>query len=728
MSRLLRPSARKDRPLGAEPGEGLAELAADRSDRPKPLTPLRLRPANAILAACKAILGADAGCVALCAAGAEDLEVVVLDRGRLELGPLGPGAAELPAPLRRLFARALSNRRPVFANDLSKRRPTTPPDHRSVPRNALAAPIVIAGDVAGLLGLIDKGEGFTEADSRLAQVFAELAAAALLESRTVDRLETERTALENELRVGASRLLSVEEQFRTLVENLPDLIARFDPELRYLYVSPAVESITGRAASAFVGRTNQQLGISSELTEAWDAALHRVFTNGRPESVELTLPTPDGRRHFDCRLVPEPGTTQIAVPSVLTVARDVTDRWLAHEAEKNAREVAEALREATVVLTRSLDRESVLVILLDRLRRMVTFDRGRVMLVEEAPRLSVRAVFDGNRAVSVPAETRPVLDANEHPIVRDILIRGAAVLIPDIRTHPGWSLPTEHDVEASWMGVPLFARGSVAGLFELSKREADYFKEEHVKLAEALASQASVAVENAVLFEQMQASTARMRALSRRLVEAQESERRHIALELHDEAGQALVSMRFGLRLLEREIAGGGNVAGRVADLVRTTDDVIEGLHRLAADLRPASLDHVGLDAALRQYARSAGSKQGVAVHFKARGFTRERLPPVVETTLYRLVQEAMTNVVRHARATRVDLLVDRRDDRVLVVVEDDGVGFEPTTVQSEHHFGLLGMRERAEALGGALVVESSPGKGTTIVVEVPSADPDPDR
>ena len=117
------------------------------------------------------------------------------------------------------------------------------------------------------------------------------------------------------------------------------------------------------------------------------------------------------------------------------------------------------------------------------------------------------------------------------------------------------------------MGVPLFARGNVAGLFSLSKREADYFNEEHVKLAEAMSSQASVAVENAVLFEQMQASTARMQSLSRRLVEAQESERRSIARELHDEAGQALASLRFGLRLLEREIDEGGSVTGRVAEL-----------------------------------------------------------------------------------------------------------------------------------------------------------------
>ena len=99
-----------------------------------------------------------------------------------------------------------------------------------------------------------------------------------------------------------------------------------------------------------------------------------------------------------------------------------------------------------------------------------------------------------------------------------------------------------------------------------------------------------------------------------------------------------------------------------------------------------------------------------------------------VETALYRVVQEAMTNVVRHARATRVDVLVERRGDRIRVMVEDDGVGFEPDQVQDGDHIGLLGLRERAEALGGTLTIESAPGAGTTVVVEVACADPNPDR
>jgi len=679
--------------------------------------------ARAVLEACKTILGADAGLVAVRLAGETDLHVAILDPGCLELD----AAAGLPAPLRRLSARAAKTGRTVIANSLSRSAAKRAAGRGSIPESALLAPIIIAGDVAGLLGLINKPRGFSAADSQLAEVFAEMAAVAMLNSRTVNRLEKKRHTLEREARESEAHLLQAEETFRTLVENLPDVVARFDPHLRYLYASPAVQSLTGRPPKDYIGRTNQEAGQSPELSEAWEQALRKVFATGSPERILLAYPAAEGTRHFDCRLVPEPGPAG-TVPSVLTVARDVTARWLAYEAERRARTIADALREATVVLTRSLDRETVLATLLERLRPLVPFDRARVMLLEEESRLSVRAIFDGNRVLPLPPAERPELDPTDHPIVHDILTTGAAVLIPDIRAHADWSLPTDRSVEASWMGVPLFARGTVAGLFSLSKREAGYFNEEHVRLAEAMSSQASVAVENAVLFEQMQASTARMQALSRRLVDAQESERRHIARELHDEAGQALTGLRIGLRLLEREIDEGGNVSGRVADLMTSVDTVIDGLHRLAADLRPASLDHLGLEAALRQYLRSAGAKLGLEVRFKARGLADERLPTVVETALYRVVQEAMTNVARHARATRVDVLAERRGDRVMVMVEDDGVGFEPDEVRRGDRFGLLGLRERAEALGGTLTVESTPGAGTTIVVEVASADPHPDR
>ena len=551
-----------------------------------------------------------------------------------------------------------------------------------------------------------------------------------IETRSLQRAlvhAVERKALREALVEEEAESKVAARLFRTLVENLPDVISRLNPDLHFLYMSPSVQAVTGLRPEEFLGKTSRELGMPADLLDTWETALRRVLSSGNAERLELAFPALQGTVQFDCRLVPEFGDAG-APHSVLTVARDVTERWNALEAERRARSVAEELREATIELTRSLDREVVLVTLLDRLRQLVPFDRASVMLIEEATRLSVRAVFDGNRVVPLPAEKRPEFEASDHPIVHGILTSGAAVLIPDLSLHPEWKLPTVAAPAGSWMGVPLFARGNVAGLVALGKVEADAFSEDQVRLAETMSSQASVAVENAVLFAQMQASTLRMQALSRRLVEAQESERRSIARELHDEAGQSLTSLRIGLRLLEREIANGGEITGRVAELVKTTDAVIDGLHRLAADLRPASLDHLGLDAALRQYSREAAAKFGLAVHFKALGFTDQRLPTVVETALYRVVQEAMTNVVRHAAAKRVDILVERRGDRVMVMVEDDGAGFDPMQAQRHDHFGLLGMKERAEALGGSLTLESSPGAGTTIVVEVASADPHPDH
>jgi two-component system sensor histidine kinase UhpB len=141
--------------------------------------------------------------------------------------------------------------------------------------------------------------------------------------------------------------------------------------------------------------------------------------------------------------------------------------------------------------------------------------------------------------------------------------------------------------------------------------------------------------------------------------------------------------------------------------------------------LRPVSLDHLGLVPALRQYVTMIGDRYGLIAQFKALGLDNERPLSAVETALYRVVQEALTNVIRHARATRVDVLLERRGDKVVVVVEDDGIGFDADEARfaQSGRLGLLGMQERAEMLGGSMIIESSLNIGTTIIVEVPYGD-----
>jgi signal transduction histidine kinase len=214
-----------------------------------------------------------------------------------------------------------------------------------------------------------------------------------------------------------------------------------------------------------------------------------------------------------------------------------------------------------------------------------------------------------------------------------------------------------------------------------------------------------------------------LQSLSRRLVEVQEAERHYVARELHDEAGQALTALVYGLGELERETVPAQREL-RLTELKKTTHEVLENLHHLAMDLRPASLDFLGLVPALNQYVKATGERYGLNAQFKVIGLTEERLPAAMETALYRIVQEALTNVVRHAQATRVDVLLERRDERVVLVVEDNGRGFESSLADLAQagHLGLVGMQERAEMLNGTLVIESAPSSGTTIVIEVPYA------
>lgn len=282
------------------------------------------------------------------------------------------------------------------------------------------------------------------------------------------------------------------------------------------------------------------------------------------------------------------------------------------------------------------------------------------------------------------------------------------------------------------LSVPLVSHDRPLGVLNLAIPEGQPFTPEQVELAGAIGRQVGVAVDAELQRQRLMAELAQREVLRGQLLErvlaAQEEERRRIARELHDEASQSLTSLMVGLRLLEREADRPETILAQVAELKHMTDGVLENLHRLAMDLRPVSLDHLGLVAALRQYAEECSRQYGLTVQFEAAGLGEERPPPAVETAIYRIVQEALTNVVRHARATRADVLLERRGDQVIAIVEDDGVGFDPKTAVQDGRLGLFGMRERAEMLGGSLVVESAGGAGTTVFVEVPYAYSHPHR
>ena len=261
----------------------------------------------------------------------------------------------------------------------------------------------------------------------------------------------------------------------------------------------------------------------------------------------------------------------------------------------------------------------------------------------------------------------------------------------------------------SGLYVPLLHRGRAIGVVMAHDKTGPtpQFTDGDVRLAESLAARAAVAVD---LTERVS------RDAVRRVIEAQEQERKRIARELHDETGQALTSILLGLKSLER--VGGDETHDGVESLRELVVETLQNVRRLAVELRPSALDDFGLVAALDRLAATYREQTDLEIDFEA-GVPQERLPQAVETTLYRVVQEALTNVVKHAAASRVSILVVQRETSVMAVVEDNGQGFDAQGTRADA-LGLVGMRERAALVRGKVAVESSPGAGTTVRVEVP--------
>jgi signal transduction histidine kinase len=272
----------------------------------------------------------------------------------------------------------------------------------------------------------------------------------------------------------------------------------------------------------------------------------------------------------------------------------------------------------------------------------------------------------------------------------------------------------DHDVTRrlsarTGLWVPLVVRDVSIGVIAAHDKEGrdGRFSDDDLRLAETFATRAAVAVD---LSERV------ARDSLRGVVAAQELERERLARELHDETGQALTSILLGLKALEETVSGAG-AREAVTDLRNRVVMTLQNVRRLAVELRPKALDDFGLVPALERLTDGFAEQSRLNVDFEAAGVGR--LPPEIETALYRIVQESLSNVAKHANAKAVSIVLTRQPGRMTVVIEDDGRGFDPGLTRRDR-FGLRGMRERLALLDGELRVESRSGAGTTLVVQVP--------
>ena len=214
----------------------------------------------------------------------------------------------------------------------------------------------------------------------------------------------------------------------------------------------------------------------------------------------------------------------------------------------------------------------------------------------------------------------------------------------------------------------------------------------------------------------------RMQLLAR-LAVAEESERRRIARDLHDQLGQQLTALRLTLEMLKAQSVGHAELRVQVETLQELARQLDQDVAFRVWELRPTALQEEGLHSALTNYVRSWSKHFGIKAQLRASRATEDRLSSLVETTLYRLAQEALNNVAKHARARQVDIVLERTADHWSLIIEDDGIGFDPSRREAEQRgFGLVGMRERAALVGADLQIESAPGRGTTVILRMPAS------
>lgn len=593
-------------------------------------------------------------------------------------------------------------------------------------QSELSVPIRVGQEVVGVLDAQSPQlDAFDESDVMVLETLADQIAVAVENARLYEAVQQELTE-----RKRAEEALRRERDFsQSVIEAAPALVVVLDTEGRITLFNRACEELTGYAAAEAIGRTICEFLIPERFVPDVQQVFARLRDDVLPSNYENPWLTRDDDERWitwtNTNVKDEAGN----VMAIVGVGVDVTElRQTQRTLERRNREL-QALVEAGQLLSGTLDLDEVLGRLLDVVQEQFNLASVSCSSYDPATQtLEIRAQHYDTPAHQVGRIGERRL-RDQHPYSSRALDTGQLVYEPDL-----WNAPhilEERRAEAqrlnirSVVEVPLIAKGQPVGVLHLRSFDTPrFFTAEELAFARAIAPGAAAAIDNAQLYGQIDAARARAEELAARVVQAQEEERRRIARELHDEVGQLLTGAKLSQEMLVTDLpAEMAELRGRALENVNLIDETMDVVRRLSLALRPAALDELGLSAALEWHIERYQHQTGIQVTFHETALPRQ-LPDPQATAVYRIVQEALTNVARHASAASVVVEVMWDDQSLRVQVTDDGCGFDAATILRtgpvEGHFGLLGLQERAILLGGQAHVESRPGQGTRITVELP--------
>jgi signal transduction histidine kinase len=380
-------------------------------------------------------------------------------------------------------------------------------------------------------------------------------------------------------------------------------------------------------------------------------------------------------------------------------------------------------RGISAVLNRSFTLREALDGALHRIVELMDVQAGWIFLYDQDAR-EFRLASDVNLPgpLAVAGKRRMTGDCRCNQLLREGRLSEAVNLIQCARLEQALPQSPELHRHAS---VPLIAQDETVGILNLLLSEGRAFNQAELAMLESIGHELAVTIQRARLFDEVRSQEHVRRELMQRLLVAQEEERRRIAQDFHDHSGQIVTALIIQLDQLAADV--GSKNKQLAADLIRVrglADQFLDDLRKLIYDLRPPVLDDLGLVPAVRWYLDSYVRPTGLEVDLKVDDLAG-RLPPDLETVAFRIFQEAATNVLRHASASRMEIRLNRKGGWLTVMVRDNGRGFDPDggpDALERRSLGLHGMRERAQLVDGSVQILSAPGVGTTVLARLPSS------
>jgi len=610
--------------------------------------------------------------------------------------------------IRGIRGRVIKEGRSMIFND-----PASHPDWAGTPEGHpritcfLGVPLKQAGRTIGMIGLANKEPGYDLADQQAIET---------LSVAFVETLNRER---------AAEALRESEERYRSLFEDIPVGLYRSTSGGQILDANPALAEMLGYPDRDSLLEVNAaDVYVNAEDRQRWQILMEG---EGVVQGFEVQLHRRDGTIIWgrDSARAVQDGKGRVLYYE--GAVKDITESKMAEEALRQRAGDLAALYEASQSLLGYLDTETII----ESVCRLAV-DRFGLKMAWVG--LVVEGSFDVRPALACGFE-EGYLDSiqvtwDDSPTGRGptgtAIRTGQATVMNQIESDPTyapWREAAKARGYSSSAALPLWYGEQILGALNVYSAETAHFTDERVQVLQSFANQAAVAIQNARLFEEVHAGRERLQTLSRQLIEVQEAERRHIARELHDEVGQALTGLKLLLDMSTRVAAD--EVTANLGEAQVLVNELMALVRELSLDLRPAMLDDLGLLPTLIWHFDRYTAQTHVRVTFKHTGLEGRRFAPEVETAAYRIVQEALTNVARHAGVSELTVRLWTDQDTLSVQIEDRGTGFDPeAALAAADTTGLAGMHERVVLLGGQLTVESASGAGTCVMAELPLSEP----